>query len=229
VALLALWRRATLAMPVMAILAAMLVTAGGAIDEAARVALSAFDSVPFHKELVSAGRSLNELGDTKIAAWLPDVFTWQRWYDLGLFVLQLAFMVTLVLAIVPGRPDRLWLGRPTARAVLLAFDIAIGAGALVVIAIAWLVTARPDGPIIELVGLVIGSGLAGLGQAPVHWDQAAPAVGRATIASRGRPAYTDRSSRRLIVRSAFFLAIVLLVARAIVGSPHSRPTPRWPV
>jgi hypothetical protein len=222
VALLALWRRATLAMPVMAILAAMLVTAGGALDGAARFALSAFESVPFSHELVSAGRSLNALGDAKIAAWLPDLFTWQRWYDIGLFVLQLAFMVTLVLAVVPGRPDRLWLGRPTARVVLLAFDVAIGAGALAVIALAWLVTSRPDGPIAGLVDLVLGSGLAGLvglGLVFVGLGQLRRWV-RATIAGlEGRPGFGDRFVRdALIVGSAFFLAIVLLVLlAAMVG------------
>jgi hypothetical protein len=222
VALLALWRRATLAMPVMAILAAMLVTAGGALGDASRLALSAFESVPFHAELVDAGRSLNALGDTKLASWLPDAFTWQRWYDLGLFVLQLAFMVTLVLAVVPGRPDRLWLGRPTARAVLLAFDVAIGAGALAVIALAWVVTARPDGPIGGLVELVMGSGLPGLvGIALVFVGigQLRNRV-RARIADlEGKAAYADRFVRdALIVGSAFFLAFVLLVLLAgIVG------------
>jgi hypothetical protein len=222
VALLALWRRATLAMPVMAILAAMLVTAGGALDEAARFALSAFESFPFHDELVSAGGSLNALGDAKIASWLPDLFTWQRWYDLGVFVLQLVFMVTLVLAVVPGRPDRLWLGRPTARAVLLAFDVAIGAGALAVIAFAWLVTARPDGPIGGLIDLVIGSGLPGLvgiGLVFVGIGQLRNRV-RSTIADLdGRTAYGDRFVRdALIVGSAFFLAFVLLIVlAALVG------------
>ena len=220
VALLALWRRTTLALPVMAVLAAMLVTAGGALDEAARLALSAFESVPFHDELVSAGRSLNALGDAKIATWLPDAFTWQRWYDLGLFVLQLAFIVTLVMAVVPGRPDRLWLGRPTARAVLLAFDVAIGAGTLAVIAVAWLVTARPDGPIRGLIDLVLGSGLAGLvGLAALFLGagQVRKRV-RATIAAlEGKPGYGDRFVRDvLIVGSAFVLAFVLLVLLAAV-------------
>jgi hypothetical protein len=200
----------------------MLVTAGGALDEAAGFALSAFESFPFHDELVSAGGSLNALGDAKIASWLPDVFTWQRWYDLGVFVLQLVFMVTLVLAVVPGRPDRLWLGRPTARAVLLAFDVAIGAGALAVIAFAWLVTARPDGPIGGLVDLVMGSGLPGLvgiGLVFVGIGQLRNRV-RSTIADLdGRTAYGDRFVRdALIVGSAFFLAFVLLIVlAALVG------------
>jgi hypothetical protein len=218
VALLALWRRATLALPIMAVLAAILVTASGTLGEAARLALRAYESVPFHAELVSAGRSLNALGDAKIASWLPDVLTWQRWYDLGVFVLQLAFMVTLVLVVVPGRPDRLWLGKPMARAVMLAFDVAIGAGALAVIALAWLVTARPGGPIGGLVDLVLGSGLPGLVGLGVLFLGAGQLRNRvrATIARLdGLTAYGDRFVRdALIVGSAFTLAFVLLVVLA---------------
>jgi len=76
VSLLAFWRRTTLALPVMAILAALLVTAGGALPDAAGLALSAFRSVPFQAELADLGRSINALGDAKIASWLPDVLTW---------------------------------------------------------------------------------------------------------------------------------------------------------
>ncbi|HEX5588959.1 MAG TPA: hypothetical protein VFX65_01550 [Candidatus Limnocylindrales bacterium] len=222
VALLGLWRRATLALPVMAILAALLVNAGGALGDAARLALGAFESVPFHAELTAAGRSLHALGDAKIAGWLPDALTWQRWYDLGSFVLQLAFLVALVLAVVPGRPDRLWLGRPRARAVLLAFDVAIGAGALAVIAVWWLLTVLPEGQIGDLLGLVLGSGLPGLvvvagGLIGIGW------LGRRVRAAirrlEGSQGYPDRFLRdAVIVASAIFLAAVLLVLiAAIVG------------
>ena len=224
VALLALWRRATLALPVMAIVAALLVTAGGALGDASRLALGAFESVPFHAELTAAGRSLNALGDAKIAAWLPDVFTWRAWYGLGVFVLQAAFLITLVLAVVPGRADRLWLGRPRARAVLLAFDVAIGAGALAVITIAWLLVARPEGLGGGLVDLVVGSGLLGLagvgaGLLGIAW------LGRRVRAKIGElepdpgQGYGDRFLRdALIAASAIFLAFVLLaLLAAIVG------------
>jgi hypothetical protein len=222
VSLLALWRRATLALPVMAILAALLVTAGGALDDAARLALGAFESVPFHKELVDAGRSLAGLGDTKIAATLPDAFTWRAWYELGVLVLQVVFLVTLVMALLPGRPDRLWLGRPRARAVLVAFDAAVGLGALVVIALAWLVAPDPGGLISRLGDLVTGSGLLGL----VGLGVAVLAVGsigrrvRASIATlEGSGGYGDRFLRdATIVASTIFLAAVLLaLIVALVG------------
>jgi hypothetical protein len=222
VSLLAFWRRATLALPVMAILAALLVTAGGALGDAARLALSAFESVPFHKELVQAGGTLNDLGDARIAAWLPDFVTWRRWYELGVFVLQLVFLLILTLAVVPGRPDRLWLGRPTARTVLLAVDLAVGVGALGLIALAWVLAPRPEGPIRGLVDLVLGSGLPGL----VAIGAAFLGIGwlgkraRATIERlEGNRGYGDRFLRDLfIVASAVFLALVLLVLiAALVG------------
>jgi hypothetical protein len=222
VSLLAFWRRATLALPVMAILAGMLVTAGGALDDAARVVGSVLESVPFHKELVQAGATLNGLGDAKIAAWLPDFVTWRRWYDLGVFVLQLVFLLVLTMAIVPGRPDRLWLGRPTARAVLLAVDLAIGVGALAVIAVAWLVAPRPEGPVAGLIDLVLGSGLPGLAGIAIGL-LVVDRLGKGTKATIKRletsGAYGDRFLRDLvIVGSAFFLAVLLLaVIAAIVG------------
>jgi hypothetical protein len=206
----------------MAILAAMLVTAGGALGDASRLALSAFESVPFHAELVAAGRSLNALGDAKIASWLPDAFSWQRWYDLGVFVLQLVFLVTLVLAVVPGRPDRLWLGRPRARAVLLAFDVAIGFGALGVIGVAWLLAKGPAGLGGGLVDLVVGPGLLGLAGIGlvvlgIGW------LGRRARASIGELEGSERFGDRflrdaVIVASAVVLGFVLLVVlAAIVG------------
>jgi hypothetical protein len=222
VGLLALWRRATLALPVMAILAATLVTGGGALADASGLALAGFQSVPFHAELVEAGRSLNALGDAKVAGWLPDGMTWAAWHGLGIFVLQLVFLVLLVLAVVPGRADRLWLGRARARAVLLAFDVAIGGGAFAVIGVAWLLADRPDGLGARLVDLVAGSGVLGL----VVLGFVVFGVGwlgrraRTSIAAlEGSPRFLDRAFRDgVIVGSALFLALVILVLlAAIVG------------
>jgi hypothetical protein len=222
VSLLAFWRRATLALPAMGILAALLVTVGGGLREAARLVDAVYPSVPFHAELTAAGRTLNALGDAKIAAWLPDALTWARWHDLGVFVLQLVFLLALTLAVVPGRPDRLWLGRPVARLVLLAVDIAVGFGALALIAIAWLATAHPTGPIAGLLDVVLGSGLpglVGLGLVLYGTGWLGKRV-RATIHDlEGKSRYGDRLLRdALIVASAVFLAFVLLVLiAALVG------------
>ena len=222
VSLLAFWRRATLALPAMGILAALLLTAGGALPEAARIVLSAFASVPFHKELIAAGATLNGLGAAKIAPFLPDAFTWQRWYDLGAFAMQIIFMLVLALAVIPGRPDRLWLERPVARTILLAVDIAIGFGALGLIAVAWMATAgsHPNEP--DFGAVVLGSGLPGL----IGLGLALLGIGwlgkrvRATIrVLEPSEVFRDRLLRdALIVGSSVFLALVLvLVLATIVG------------
>jgi hypothetical protein len=194
VALLALWRRATLAMPVMAILAAMLVTAGGASTRRPASRCRHSSRSRSTMELVSAGGRSTRSATRRSRPGCPS--------------LHLAALVRprrvrpparvhgpLVLVVVPGRPDRLWLGRPTARAVLLAFDIAIGAGALAVIAFAWLVTARPDGRSAGWSarhGLGL-PGLVGIGLVFVGIGQLRNRV-RSTIADLdGRTAYADRS------------------------------------
>ncbi len=221
VSLLGFWRRATLAVPVLAILAALLLTSGGVLPDAAKLADAAYPSVPFHKELTDVGRILNGLRDAKIAAFLPDWFTWARWHDLGVFVMQLGFLLALTVVLVPARPDRLWLQRPIARTVLLTIDVAIGFGALVVIVLAWLVT-HSGGGMGELVGVVVGSGLpgfVGLGLAllGVGW------LGRRVRASihdlEAKPGFGDRFLRDLlIVGSAVGLGLVILVLLAtIVG------------
>jgi hypothetical protein len=212
VSLLAFWRRATLALPTLAILAALLLTSGGALPDAAKLADAIYPSVPFHTELTDAGRALHDLGAARISGFLPDAFTWAAWHDLGVLVMRLAFLLALTLAVVPSRPDRLWLERPIARAVLLAIDVAIGLGALAAIAIAWLVTGAHGG-VGELIGFLgLGAALVGVG-----W------LGRRVRATirrlEGKAGYADRFLRDLlIVASAVGLALVILVVIALVVS-----------
>ena len=219
VSLLAFWRRATLAVPALAILAALLLTSGGVLPDAAKLADGLYQSVPFHAELAGVGRRLNDLGDAPVAGFLPDWITWAAWHDFGVFLMQLGFLLVLTLAIVPGRPDRLWLQRPIARTVLLAIDVAIGFGALVAIAIAWLL--RPGG-VGEIGGVVGRSGLAGFVVAGLLLLGVAWLGRRVRTVIRdldGRAAYADRFLRDLlIVASAVGLAMVILfVLTAIVG------------
>ncbi|MEW5992491.1 MAG: hypothetical protein AB1736_14270 [Chloroflexota bacterium] len=222
VAILGLWRRASLALPVMGILAALLVSSGGGrLPDAAGAALSVWQRLPFHDALAGLGRSLNALGDAQISSLLPDALTWDRWYGLGLFVLQALFLVALVFVVVPGRPDRLWLGRPRARQVLLAVDLILGIGALVGIGLAWAFT-TPAGPITALANLVTGSAVGGvivLLLVMVGIGRAGTVVRRRIRELEGSTEVGDRVLRDvLVVASAVFLALVVFaLVAAIVG------------
>jgi hypothetical protein len=224
ISLLALWRRATLALPLMAVLAALLVTAGGRLNEAGQLGLQVWGLVPGHDLLASAGRWLNDQSDTKIAAGLPGQFTWRGWYDLGLLLLQIVFLFALVHVLVPGRLDRLWRGRRVARVVMVLVELALGVGTLAVVVLARAAVAPPGSQVSTVVDLVPGAGrpvLVGIALVAILF-----LIGllgrrmRATIDGlQGKSGYRDRFVRDgLIVVSALFLASVFLfVLVGLVG------------
>jgi len=100
----------------------------------------------------------------------------------------------------------------------------VGFGALAVIGLAWLVAARPEGPIAGLVDVVMGSGLPGLVGIGivllgVGWLGKRVRARIAEIKPKPGQGYNDRFERdALIVLSAIFLAVVLLaLLGALVG------------
>jgi hypothetical protein len=166
VSILALWRRATFALPLMAILAAALVGGNGLLPEASTAALSLYESVPFHKELVAAGRTLADLGTWRpleqaagLAPEVRAVSVVDQFYRLGVLVLQLAFVLAVIRAIVPSRLDGLWWNKRGARIAVLAVDLAIGIGAFVVIVAVWLARRDQAEPLAAIVRLATDSGL----------------------------------------------------------------------
>jgi len=131
VALLALWRRGMLALPIMTILAAAITTSGGLVRQAGDVAMAAFGLVPGNELVGDASATLAANG-AAAAIW---VVTWHQLYLLGILTLAVVFVLLLVLAVVPARVDRQWRGRPFGRVVLIVIDLAIGVVAFGVIVV----------------------------------------------------------------------------------------------
>lgn len=219
VGLLALWRRGIAALPVMAILAAALLTSGGLVHGAGDLALSVFGLMPGNEAFGTAASTLAANGSVRVVDWFPP-WTWQRWYELGVITMGIVFLLLLTMALVPGRTDRLWLGRPISRIVLFVVDVAIGIGAFLAIVGAWLLgvgrSAATDQAAIDVlrtsgVGLVLLiGGFWGLGHIG-RWTRAR------IIGLQGRRGLRNRAARDiLIVLSAAFLGVFLLLLLAVV-------------
>ena len=148
VSLLALWRRVTFALPVMAILAAAILTSPGMVPEAGRAGLAGLGLIPGHEIFDTAGQALADLGASQpffdLPPWVPtpvrEAHVWIDIYNFGLLVLRLLFLLAIVEAVMPARIDRLWRERGIRRLLLLATDLAVGAGIAAVLGIVWLVT-----------------------------------------------------------------------------------------
>ena len=147
-----MWRRATSALPIMAILAAAVVTSFGAVADVGRTTLQLLGNVPFSKELTSFGNELAKLMDTP--GGLANAF-----YELGLLVIQFAFVLAILQALVPSRSDGLWWNRRKWRIAIRSLDWALGIGVFIAILIA-LWSNGPDG---------VGSIVRVIGDSHVAW------------------------------------------------------------
>jgi hypothetical protein len=136
VGLLALWRRAAFALPVMALLAAATMTFPGAIPDAGSAVMQGIGSLPGHEILDSAGRGLNALGNGQIAFGLKwsDVYAWGR------VVLQAMFIALILVVLAPVRVGPLWERRWIGRLTFTLIDFGVGFGLLGVLVVAWLAT-----------------------------------------------------------------------------------------
>jgi hypothetical protein len=173
VSLLVLLRRVTLALPVLAILAAATVTSPGIVPEAGDAGLAALGMLPGQDFLVSAGQALASNGSYQpflgLPTWVPAVIreapVWVYLYDFGLLVLRVLFVLAVVQAVVPARIDRLWGERGLRRLALLAADLIVGVGLAAVIGFAWLRTsldawsAQPEGLVTAIRTGLIDSGI----------------------------------------------------------------------
>ncbi len=151
VSLLALWRRVTLALPVLAILAAATLTSPGIVHEAGDAGLAGLGLIPGHEILDGPGRWLFDRGAEQpfqdLPTWVPsqvrDAHVWVDVYNFGLLVLRLLFLLAIVQAVMPARLDRLWGDRGLRRLLMLAADLLVGAFIAGWLVIAWLLTSIP--------------------------------------------------------------------------------------
>jgi hypothetical protein len=153
-----LWRRATSALPTLAILAAAVATSSGSVSDLGRTVLDLLKNVPFSTELTRFGQGLANLMD------IPERPA-NALYALGLIVIQLAFVLAILQALVPSGADGLWWKRRNWRIAIWSLDWALGPGVFVAIVLAvW--SGSPDGlaAIVRVVGeshvgLFIGAGI----------------------------------------------------------------------
>jgi hypothetical protein len=210
---LTLWRRATLALPLLAIFAAAMLTGGGMVHEAGDALLGALNGVPGFDLLQSTGRWLAERGNAPILSvdWLPrwtELVTWAGLYQAGLLVIQALFLLLLATLVVPSRIDRFWRGQPGPVLVMRLLDIALGIVPFLLIVVLALLTGS-DAIRSWLLGtavlLAIGGVLAGLG---LFGD----AVRSRIRELRPRHGLGDRFVRdALITASGVFLGLVVLL------------------
>ena len=203
-----MWRRATSALPIMAILAAAVVTSFGSVTDVGRATIALLKNVPFSLELTRFG---NELANLMDAPERPV----NSIYALGLLVIQLAFVLAILQALIPSRSDGLWWKRWKWRFGIRSLDLALGPGVFVAILLAlWFGSSDGLGAISRVIGdshvlPFIGAGIALF-----------------LLAKLGRFLRTELRdpNQRLVIRiaaiglSALFLAsLLILLALATFG------------
>jgi len=144
VSFLRLWRRATNVPPIMAILAAAILTSSGYLPAIGNATLGLLGSVPFSKELTAFGDSLADLA----TSWPGDAV-----YRFGVILIQAAFLLFVLQALIPSRVDGLWWTRRRARVGIFAIDMLLGPGVFLAIVVLWYVnvgSAHGPGSFVDL-------------------------------------------------------------------------------
>jgi pimeloyl-ACP methyl ester carboxylesterase len=154
VGLLALWRRALLSLPTVAILAAATVSAPGFVAIAGAFALQVFGLIPGNELVADVADSIvrffRELSLENVPL-IPEAFQVPSLLvplqTLGTWALEAILIVLLLFALLPGRVDRLWINaqrgsRP--RFILLALDFAVGVGVFAMVATAFALLSRAE-------------------------------------------------------------------------------------
>jgi hypothetical protein len=214
VSVLALWRRVTYVLPVMAILAAATLTGGGILRDAGTLVLNAIGSVPGHEILYQIGTWL--MG---ASGQLPGgLASWRGWYDLGWIVVQVVFLIAILYALVPAGVDRLWYGRWFERFVMLAVDWLVGLATLALVA--WSVISAPHSQLqlnARLSGVVDGRPVpVALGLVILIWI--ASWVGPLVRGWSGKRKASDKRARQLggALLKAFSTLVLAIILAALV-------------
>jgi hypothetical protein len=154
ISFLRLWRRGTNTLPILAILAAAIVTSGGYLPTLGRGAISLLAQIPGINGLGSVGVGLSGLGSSVV---LFGQQPFDLMYALGLLILHGAFTFAVLQAIVPAGAAGLWWNRPLAARVIRAVDYLLGPIALLLVLFVWLVTNGLSGGVSAIVTLILDS------------------------------------------------------------------------
>jgi hypothetical protein len=153
ISFLRLWRRGTNTLPIIAILAAAILTSGGYLPTIGRATIDLFSRVPGINGLGGFGNALAGLGTTDVLGYRP----FDGAYALGLIILHAAFTLSVLQAIVPSGAAGLWWERPLAARAIRAIDYLLGPIALVVVMGIWIWTVGLPGGLTPFVDLVRAS------------------------------------------------------------------------
>jgi hypothetical protein len=140
VALLALWRRALLALPLLGIVAAATVSAPGLVHEAGNIAFQLLGLIPGHEIVADIADAYVRLINSLSFAGLEEFPAWLRTFDIpgflygvGRWALISILFVLLLFAVPPHAADRLWGDRVSnawRRLLVLVLDVLLGLGGL---------------------------------------------------------------------------------------------------
>jgi hypothetical protein len=143
VGLLALWRRALLSLPLVAIVAAATVSAPGFVPTLGAFALQLFGLIPGNQIVGQAAAAFVDwiAGlSTEGVPLIPNALQFDSLltplYTLGTWALEAILIALLANALLPGQIDRLWSNPErgaTPRFVLLVVDYAVGVGAFAMV------------------------------------------------------------------------------------------------
>jgi hypothetical protein len=141
-----LWRRATNTLPVMAIVAAGLVTARGMIPMIGDGAMAAMASIPFSKELGDIGQMMSGWGGKEMGT-IPGVGPFRpvdAIYGIGLGVFFAALTFAVLQAMIPSGARGMWRQRRWWQRTALTIDVLVGPGVLAIILVGWWATLGPN-------------------------------------------------------------------------------------
>jgi len=154
VGLLALWRRALLSLPVIAIAAAATVSIPGIVAIVGTYVLQLFGLIPGNEIVGQAAASfVNWIASIStenvplIPAFLRFPSLLPPLYTLGTWALEAILLMLLLFGLLPGQIDRLWANPergPLQRFVLLVLDYAVGIGAFAMVVAAFFLLLSPD-------------------------------------------------------------------------------------
>jgi hypothetical protein len=230
VGLLALWRRALLSLPLVAIVAAATVSAPGFVPTVGKLLLELFGLIPGNQivgEAAAAFVAWIASLSTENVPLIPNALRFPSLlpplYTLGTWALEAILIALLAFALLPGQIDRLWANpqrgaRP--RFTLLLIDYAVGIGALAMVVAGFFMLLTPDdrariaeglslGPVVLIGGLALFAAVVG---GAGRWT-------RTSLRRRLGPGPGYRVARNLgIAISAIFLGAVLIGALLLVLS-----------
>ena len=150
-----LWRRGTNTLPILAILAAAILTSGGFLPALGRAALDLLAQIPVINGLGGIGDSLRSLTTADVLGHQP----FNAMYGLGLLILQASFTFAVLQALIPSGVAGLWWSRALPRRAMLVIDLALGPALLIAILVLWLLVDGLPGGLPAIGGLVLRSSI----------------------------------------------------------------------